>query len=134
MTSASSGSIPVVSQSIIRPIVPVGARTDACALRYPNCSPSETASSHDCFAADSIPSGTNSASISSAAARCLRMTRSIASRFGSNPSNGPIASAIRALVRYACPVISAVMAPAHARPPSESYGRPRAISSAPRFA
>ena len=59
-TSASSGSIPVVSQSIISPIVPVGASTDACALRYPNCSPRETASSHDCFAADSIPSGTNS--------------------------------------------------------------------------
>ena len=75
--------MPVVSQSIIRPIVPVGASTDACALRYPCFSPSEIASSHDCFAADSIPSGTSSASISSAAARCLRITRSIASRFGS---------------------------------------------------
>ena len=64
----------------------------------------------------------------------MRITRSIASAFGSYPSNGPIASAIRALVRYACPVISAVIAPAHARPPSESYGSPRAISSAPRFA
>src|SRR6266576_1878763 len=30
--------------------------------------------------------------------------------------------------------MSAVIAPAHARPPSESYGSPRAISRAPRFA
>ena len=34
-TSASSGSMPVVSQSIISPIVPVGASTLACALRNP---------------------------------------------------------------------------------------------------
>jgi hypothetical protein len=32
-TSAKSGSMPVVSQSITRPIVPVGAITVACALR-----------------------------------------------------------------------------------------------------
>ena len=32
-TSAKSGSIPVVSQSITRPIVPVGAITETCALR-----------------------------------------------------------------------------------------------------
>ena len=74
--------MPVVSQSIIRPIVPVGARTDAWALRYPCCSPSEIASSQACLAADSMPSGTSSASISSAAARCLRITRSIASALG----------------------------------------------------
>ena len=81
-TSASSGSMPVVSQSIISPIVPVGASTLACALRNPCSSPSATASSHACFAAESIASGTSSASISSAAARCLRITRSIASAFG----------------------------------------------------
>ena len=57
------------------------------------------ASSQDCFAADSIASGTSSGSISSAAARCLRITRSIASAFGAYPSNGPVTSAIRALVR-----------------------------------
>ena len=33
--SARSGSMPVVSQSIIRPIVPVGASTVACELRTP---------------------------------------------------------------------------------------------------
>src|SRR5438034_1383153 len=37
-------------------------------------------------------------------------------------------------LRYARPVISAVIAAAYARPSSESYGSPRAISSAPRFA
>jgi hypothetical protein len=33
LTSARSGSMPVVSQSIIRPIVPVGASSDAWPLR-----------------------------------------------------------------------------------------------------
>ena len=33
--SARSGSMPVVSQSIIKPMVPVGASTDACELRTP---------------------------------------------------------------------------------------------------
>src|ERR671922_452339 len=42
--------------------------------------------------------------------------------------------AISADLRYARPVISAVIAAAYARPSSESYGSPRAISSAPRFA
>ena len=74
--------MPVVSQSIIRPIVPVGASTDAWALRYPCSSPSATASSHDCFAAASSPSGTRSGSMSSAAARCFFITRTMASRFG----------------------------------------------------
>ena len=37
-------------------------------------------------------------------------------------------------LRYARPVMSAVIAAAYARPSSESYGSPRAISSAPRFA
>src|SRR3954453_891172 len=42
--------------------------------------------------------------------------------------------AISADLRYARPVISAVIAAAYARPSSESYARPRAISRAPRFA
>jgi hypothetical protein len=75
--------MPVVSQSIISPIVPVGASTEACALRYPWISPRPIASSQDCLAAESIASGTSSGSMSSAAARCLRITRSIASAFGS---------------------------------------------------
>ena len=32
-TSEKSGSMPVVSQSIMKPMVPVGASTEACALR-----------------------------------------------------------------------------------------------------
>ena len=44
--------MPVVSQSIIRPIVPVGASTDAWLLRTPNSSPPATASSHEAWAAE----------------------------------------------------------------------------------
>ena len=39
-TSEKSGSMPVVSQSIMKPMVPVGASTEACALRKPLLSPS----------------------------------------------------------------------------------------------
>ena len=42
--------------------------------------------------------------------------------------------AMRALVAYAWPVIIEVSAPAHARPPAESYGMPSAMSNAPMFA
>src|ERR1700738_4037043 len=45
LTSAKSGSMPVVSQSMTRPIVPVGASTVAWALRKPCCSPSANARS-----------------------------------------------------------------------------------------
>src|SRR3989304_25295 len=44
LTRAISGSIPVVSQSIINAIVPVGARTVVCAFLYPYFSPNSTAS------------------------------------------------------------------------------------------
>ncbi len=33
LTSEKSGSMPVVSQSIMKPMVPVGASSEACALR-----------------------------------------------------------------------------------------------------
>ena len=71
--------MPVVSQSIIRPIVPVGASTVAWELRTPYCSPSSTASSQDCWAADSSSGGTSSSSIFAASDRCIRRTLSIAS-------------------------------------------------------
>ena len=71
--------MPVVSQSIISPIVPVGASTVAWELRTPYCSPSSTASSHDCCAAESSSGGTSSSSILAASARCMRRTFSIAS-------------------------------------------------------
>src|ERR1700676_3979528 len=50
-TSAKSGSIPVVSQSIMNPIVPVGASTVTCEFLYPNFSPCCSAVSHDSCAA-----------------------------------------------------------------------------------
>src|SRR5205807_173106 len=46
LTSEKSGSTPVVSQSIMKLIVPVGASTVACALRNPCTSPRLRASSH----------------------------------------------------------------------------------------
>ena len=49
--------MPVVSQSITRPIVPVGAITDTCALRKPCFSPSASASSHAWRAIFSIARG-----------------------------------------------------------------------------
>ena len=54
--------MPVVSQSIIKPIVPVGASTVAWLLRTPCSSPSRTAASHACWPADDAASaGTASA-------------------------------------------------------------------------
>src|SRR5450759_1568938 len=51
LTRARSGSMPVVSQSIIRPIVPVGASTLAWALRQPLRSPSARHCAHAVAAA-----------------------------------------------------------------------------------
>ena len=62
-------------------MVPVGASTDAWALRTPFTSASSTASSHASWAAQSSSEGTISSSISEAAAWCLRSTRSIGSAF-----------------------------------------------------
>ena len=53
--------MPVVSQSIIRPMVPVGASTDAWLLRTPYSSPSRTATSHACWLAAMTSAGTASA-------------------------------------------------------------------------
>ncbi|OPZ54926.1 MAG: hypothetical protein BWY91_01374 [bacterium ADurb.BinA028] len=54
LTSEKSGSMPVVSQSIMKPMVPVGASTEACALRKPLRSPSLTTASHALVAASWI--------------------------------------------------------------------------------
>ena len=51
-----------------------------------------------------------------------------------SPRTGPCAPRCARSWRTRDPVMSAVIAPAHARPSSESYGMPCAISSAPRFA
>ena len=81
-TSAMSGSTPVVSQSIMKPMVPVGASTVACALRKPCCSPSSMhLVPHVLAPPRSRSFGTCVLSMSLSAARCLRITRSIGSRF-----------------------------------------------------
>ena len=49
--------MPVVSQSIKRPMVPVGASTDAWALRTPWRAPRSTASSHARWAASRMSAG-----------------------------------------------------------------------------
>ena len=73
--------MPVVSQSIISPMVPVGASTEACELRTPTWAASSQALSHASWAADSSDSWTWVSSISAAAARCCSSTRSVGSAF-----------------------------------------------------
>ena len=54
------------------------------------------------------------------AARCLRITRSMASEFFGYSSNAPMRLAMSADLRYARPVMIAEIAAAYARPSSES--------------
>src|SRR3989442_429771 len=61
LTSEKSGSTPVVSQSIMKLIVPVGASTVACALRKPCTSPRSRTSSQALRQAASRSAGTDSA-------------------------------------------------------------------------
>ncbi len=72
--------------------------------------------------------------MASTASRCISITRSIGSRLRAKPSNGPRLAACSEEVKYACPCMMAVMAPARARPSSESYGRPAAMISEPMLA
>ena len=100
LTSEKSGSTPVVSQSIMKLIVPVGASTVACALRKPETSPSSSASSHAWRAAASRSSGTDVEwSMLPTAARCFAITPIIAAAFGRYPSNGPMRFATSADLR-----------------------------------
>ena len=68
--------MPVVSQSIMKPMVPVGASSEAWALRKPLRAPSLTTCSHSAVAASwiaaSMPSKRRRSSL---AAWCLRITR-----------------------------------------------------------
>ena len=91
--------MPVVSQSIISPMVPVGASTEACELRTPNSSPSRTAASHDSWAAVEQHGRAGPTDRSAReASRCMRSTRSMCSSFSAKPANGPMRLAVRALV------------------------------------
>ena len=68
--------MPVVSQSIMKPMVPVGASTEACALRKPLVSPSAITSAHAAVASLWVAvSLTCRVRTESLAAWCLRMTR-----------------------------------------------------------
>ena len=116
-----SGSTPVVSQSIIRPMVPVGASTEAWAFRQPLRAPMSLPRCHSCAAtAYSSLSTSWIRRAASFAAACLRMTRAWALELRAKPSYGPTTPASSAERRYAVPVITEVIAPASARPPSES--------------
>ena len=68
--------MPVVSQSIMKPMVPVGASTEACALRKPLVSPSFCTSAHAAVASlCTCESAMCRVRTVSLAAWCLRITR-----------------------------------------------------------
>ena len=80
LTSEKSGSMPVVSQSIMKPMVPVGASTEACALRKPLAAPTSCTSAHAWVASLwTWPSAMPRVRTVSLAAWCLRITRLCAS-------------------------------------------------------
>ena len=97
-TRPRSGSMPVVSQSIIRPMVPVGASTLAWLLRTPYSSPSRTAAAQASAPACTSSAGTTEVlAISAWASRCMRSTLSMCTSLSAKPANGPIRLAVRAL-------------------------------------
>jgi hypothetical protein len=75
LTSEKSGSMPVVSQSIMKPMVPVGASTEACALRKPFFSPSFCTSAQPWWPACVRRRRDAQRADTSLAAWCLRITR-----------------------------------------------------------
>ena len=75
-TREKSGSMPVVSQSIMKPMVPVGASTEACALRKPLVLPRSTTLAHSAVASLwTWASEIDRVRTVSLAAWCLRITR-----------------------------------------------------------
>src|SRR5207245_9401901 len=126
---AMSGSMPVLSQSIMNAIVPVGAITDICAFLNPNLSPNERVSSQDLRAAFNSSSETPSAGILYACALCMSITLRKGFSFTAYPLNGPSLLAMRDDAAYALPDIRADIAAAWFRPSSLSYGRLRAVST-----
>ena len=121
LTSEKSGSMPVVSQSIMKPMVPVGASTEAWALRKPFRLPRSTTLAHSWVASlCTWASAIESVRTVSLAAWCLRITRWCASALRAYPAYGPTTEASSAERRYEVPVISEVIAAAIPRPPSLS--------------
>jgi hypothetical protein len=76
LTSARSGSTPVVSQSIIRPMVPVGANRLLWAFLYPFVSPSSRQARQASIAAAWMPRSMPPRVLTwPQASACLRITR-----------------------------------------------------------
>ena len=123
LTRPRSGSMPVVSQSIIRPIVPVGASTDAWLLRTPNSLPSANRRLPRLLARLRPARCGTAWVLLDVVARVTvhrRAPAACARGLSAKPSNGPIRAAVRALVAYEWPVMSEVSDAAHARPSGES--------------
>ena len=80
-TSEMSGSTPVVSQSIMNAIVPVGASTVTCAFLKPCRRPEASADAQLSRAAACRSAGTPSGDTASAAALCISITSRKLSRF-----------------------------------------------------
>ena len=79
--------MPVVSQSIMNEIVPVGAMTLAWALRQPLAAPISLPRDHSALAASRIVASTSpKVRTASAASACLRMTRWCGSALASYPA------------------------------------------------
>ena len=89
LTSAKSGSMPVVSQSIMNAIVPDGAKTDTCALRKPCFVPRSSARSQASVAALARSFGSVAVGIWREASRCLPITRRNGFSFFLYSRNGP---------------------------------------------
>ena len=87
LTSEKSGSIPVVSQSIMKPMVPVGASSEAWALRKPLRWPSASTWRHSPAAARRTSASTTfRVRRLSLADWCLRITRWCASALRAYPA------------------------------------------------
>ena len=82
-TRAMSGSTPVVSQSIMKAMVPVGASTEICEFRTPCSPPASHVVSHTSRTVVRRSSGTCDDAILWAWARCLSSTLSMGSRLTS---------------------------------------------------
>jgi hypothetical protein len=106
--------MPVVSQSIMKAMVPVGASSVVWALRKPWALPSVSVSSQMSRAARCRSDGTCCLSgMPWAASRCFWMTRRNGSSFLRYSANGPPWSrAMTALWPYASAVMTEVMAAA----------------------
>ena len=88
--------MPVVSQSIIRPMVPVGAETDGLAVAHAELVGELARLVPACCAATAGRRAPAPRRSRPPASRCMRSTRSMGSWFSAKPANGPMRAAVRA--------------------------------------